>query len=584
MRSAQELQNDLQGVQALLQQGTFLSLSGDEKERLIEDCSKLVRRLEAVAESSLVVGLLGGTGVGKSTLMNALAGSPIAATSYRRPHTDQVLIYHHAAMPLPDALTRSSQPWREITHEADTVRHILLCDLPDFDSLLTAHREKVLQFLEHLDLLIWVTTPEKYADERFYSFLRQVPKARQNFYFVLNKVDLLFPDGEPGTGHSRLSAVMVGFGQHLRGNGVAQPIIYAVSAREGGEASTASPWNDLWNFHHQIFRLRDAKEFTEIKAANLDVEVKQLTEVLEKEVLGLNILHGVLKDAVSELENRRVEWTRMGHEAFQRALARNPEDLLLPAAHTQALVGIGAGFAAAARDWKRLTDRSEKPEKGTADLLLEQAAVQTLQHELERVEHRMTYQALHRGLPASLGDHHASLFEAAAKWQELLRRWQGIVMEALDQQWAPAFTGFRILQYACYLALFVGLLIALSGDAGLINLFDHPSWYGLIGLLSTLIQTLFSPRGFAALGSFLLLQILLGFRFYRRYQKLRQRHTRKLVESLILVLDRVWEEELTALIDELTKNAQQIEGRITALRTIHSANPQQPSKNNLPPS
>ena len=572
MRSAQELQTDLQRVQALLHHGTFLSLSGEEKERLLDDSLKLVRKLEAVAESSLVVGLLGGTGVGKSTLMNALAGTSIAAISHRRPYTDQVLIYHHAAMPLPDALTRSSQPWREITHEADAVRHILLCDLPDFDSLLTAHREQVLQFLEHLDLLIWVTTPEKYADERFYTFLRQVPKARQNFYFVLNKVDLLFPDGEPGTGHSQLSAVMARFSQHLRDNGVDQPILYAVSAREGGEAGTASPWNHLWNFHHQLFRLRDAKELTEIKAANLDVEVKQLTEVLEKEVLGLSMLHGVLEDAVSELENRRAEWARMGEEAFVRALERNPDDFLPQPAPEHALVGIGYGIAAAVRDWKRLTDRSDKPGKG-ADLLPQRAAFQTLQHELERVEHRMTYQALHRGLPAAMGDHQANLIDATAKWQKLTQRWQGIVAESLENDWAPSFRGFRTVQYAAYLALLGCLLVALSGAAALTNLFEHPSWYGLFGLVATLIQTLFSPRGFAALGSFLLLQIFLGVRFYRRYQILWQRHAQKLVESLKLVLNRSWEEELTILIDELTEKAQQVDGRIAALRALRSSNP-----------
>ena len=77
MRSAQELQNDLQDVQRLLRHGALLSLSNGEKERLLEDSLKLVRKLETVAASSLVVGLLGGTGVGKSTLMNALAGAPL---------------------------------------------------------------------------------------------------------------------------------------------------------------------------------------------------------------------------------------------------------------------------------------------------------------------------------------------------------------------------------------------------------------------------------------------------------------------------------------------------------------------------
>ena len=118
VRSAQELQSDLNRIQVLIHEDAFLSLSREEKERLSGDSQELVRKLGHVAESSLVGGLLGGTGVGKSSLMNALACSPIAATSHRRPHTEQVLIYHHAAVPLPDALNRSPYPWREITHEA----------------------------------------------------------------------------------------------------------------------------------------------------------------------------------------------------------------------------------------------------------------------------------------------------------------------------------------------------------------------------------------------------------------------------------------------------------------------------------
>jgi energy-coupling factor transporter ATP-binding protein EcfA2 len=568
--SVHKLQNDLHRVKVLLHQGAFVSLSSEEKERLLEDSLKLVRKLDAVAESSLVVGILGGTGVGKSSLMNAVAGVPIATTSHRRPHTGQVLIYHHTATPLPDALTKSPQPRHPITHEVEAVRHILLCDLPDFDSLLTGHQEQVLQFLEHLDILIWVTTPEKYADERFYTFLRQVPKARQNFYFVLNKVDLLFGDGKPGTGHSQLSTVLARFSQHLRDNGVAQPIIYAVSAREGGDASVASPWNHLWNLHNQIFRLRDAKEMREIKTANLDVEVKQLTEVLEKEVAGLNILHGVIKDSVVELENRRSEWNRMGHEAFLLALARNHEEFLRQPAQTHALVGIGYGIAAVVKDWKRLTERSDERLKST-DLLFQPADLQSLQHELERVEQRMIYQTLHRGLPSSIMDHGANFFDAGAEWAELWQGLQGVVARSLDHRWAQAFSGFRAVQYASYLALFLCLLVALSGDTGLQNLFERPSWYGMVGLISALIQTLFSPKGFAALGSYLLLQTFLGFRFYRHYKKLLQRQAQKFVGALQLVFERVWEEELNILIDRLTQKAQQVDKRIAALRALCSS-------------
>jgi GTP-binding protein EngB required for normal cell division len=568
VRSAQELQNDLHRVQVLLHQGIFLSLSGEEQERLLADSLKLVRKLDAVAESSLVVGLLGGTGVGKSSLMNALACAPIAATSHRRPHTDQVLIYHHAATPLPDTIAKCPLSQHEITHEAETVRHILLCDLPDFDSLLRGHREQVLQFLEHLDILVWVTSPEKYADEMFYTFLRQVPKARQNFYFVLNKVDLLFWNGEPGTGHAQLSTVMARFSQHLRDNGVSQPIIHAVSAREASDASTASAWNHLWNFRNQVFRLRDAKEMREIRAANLDAEVKQLTEVLEKEISGLGILQGVLRDSVFELENRRADWTRIGHDTFQRALERNPEEFVHQPAHLRALVGFGYGIAVLVQDWKRLSKRSDE-RLNSVDLLLAQGTLQALQHELERVENRMAYQALHRGLPSSMGDYGTNLLDAGAEWNALWQRLQGVAIRSLENHGAPpSFRGFRTIQYACYLSLAVCLLLAMIGEAGLRDLFERPSWFGLLGLASAVIQTLFSPKGFAALGSWVLLQILLGLRFYRRYKKLLQRHAQRFIESLKLELDRIWEEELNTLIDHLTQTTQQLEERMAALGAL----------------
>jgi len=106
-------------------------------------------------ESYLTIGLLGGTGVGKSTVMNALAGSEIASASHRRPHTDRVLITARRGRPTIPQLPGEEIPWTLIVHRSDAIRQVLLCDLPDFDSLLGQHRERVIQFLEHLDLLVW---------------------------------------------------------------------------------------------------------------------------------------------------------------------------------------------------------------------------------------------------------------------------------------------------------------------------------------------------------------------------------------------------------------------------------------------
>ena len=78
------------------------------------------------------MGILGGTGVGKSTLINALAESEISCPGDRRPFTDRAVLYRHkdARPDLEDLSHRLRDP--DALHEIDSIRDLVLIDMPDF--------------------------------------------------------------------------------------------------------------------------------------------------------------------------------------------------------------------------------------------------------------------------------------------------------------------------------------------------------------------------------------------------------------------------------------------------------------------
>ena len=130
-----QLQNRIGQVLHLLETPSFQVMSSVDRRDLQDRAVALSQRLASAESEPLTIGLLGGTGVGKSTLLNAFAGSTISDASHRRPWTDHILIYKHEeakGLP-PEKLDRI--PWQEVTHQNTSIGEILLCDLPKHRSL-----------------------------------------------------------------------------------------------------------------------------------------------------------------------------------------------------------------------------------------------------------------------------------------------------------------------------------------------------------------------------------------------------------------------------------------------------------------
>jgi GTP-binding protein EngB required for normal cell division len=149
-----------------------------------------------------VVALAGGTGGGKSSLFNAVCRVQLSAVGVRRPTThspyacvwetrDSEGLLDWLGIPADRRYARESLLDGE---DEAPLRGLVLLDLPDFDSVVEAHRAEVDRLLTLVDLVVWVTDPQKYADQVVHEhYLRAFHRHRDVMVVVLNQADRLSP-------------------------------------------------------------------------------------------------------------------------------------------------------------------------------------------------------------------------------------------------------------------------------------------------------------------------------------------------------------------------------------------------------
>jgi GTP-binding protein EngB required for normal cell division len=154
-----------------------------------------------LSSNHTVVALAGGTGSGKSTLFNALSGATFSPPGVTRPMTRHV----HAcvwgmqgAAPLLDWLGvqrrhRYARASVLDTGESD-LDGLILLDLPDHDSVVTASMAAVDRLSKLADMVIWVLDPQKYADAAVHNrYLIPLAGHAGVFTVALNQIDNLSP-------------------------------------------------------------------------------------------------------------------------------------------------------------------------------------------------------------------------------------------------------------------------------------------------------------------------------------------------------------------------------------------------------
>jgi len=557
--SAIPVREKLELILNFLDHGSLYSAGGKKQSELRTRASELLSSLDQMERTYLTVGLAGGTGAGKSTIINALAAEEISSPSHRRPHTDRIILYRHQAAPAPRFSPRGI-PFVEILHRRDSIRHILLCDLPDFDSIEEQHRTAVSSFLPKLDIVVWMTTPEKYADARFYSFIKESSRSHDNFLFVLNKVDLLFDDMAAGEGYERLSIVAAGLTDNLSKSGITGAFIYAVSALEAlkGEFSA---WNQFMSFRNLLFKHRDAKTVETIKTSNIETETSVLMAALQEEKKVVEASVATVLNIADELKTGPAHACAPPDRLSPPVMITEIHRRFASFSHDHhALMGPGYLVWLAAGSIKRALRGTE----GRSPLPEPEETIAAFHRCIQWTRDRLSHQMMKKNIPEALRKRFTAILMEDDRTRRFRTRSKETISIAFQTRQKPSYRFFKIRQRLCYGFITVLLVIVLGGETAWLRLFSEPGISSLFQMFLAFTNTLFSAEGLAALASYGLMNIFFGFRFFNRHQKFLNRLAQEAARELENALLAGWNAALKETAKDLEEEANLLLSSVSA--------------------
>ena len=188
--------------------------------------ARRIGRRSGFGGSVYVMALAGGTGVGKSSVLNALAGSVVSEVRAVRPTTDNPVAWVAEDR---RAELASLLDWLKVetvvTHANAQLADVAILDLPDVDSVRGEHRAMVDVLLPRIDAVTWIVDPEKYDDARVHLYWRELAPHADRLRFILNKADRL--TAEEG------SQITEDLRARLVADAIDRPVINVVSALDG---------------------------------------------------------------------------------------------------------------------------------------------------------------------------------------------------------------------------------------------------------------------------------------------------------------------------------------------------------------
>ncbi|HYO09786.1 MAG TPA: hypothetical protein VER17_12510 [Tepidisphaeraceae bacterium] len=171
-------------------------------ERFRADAAALLFHLRDRGERPPIVVILGGTGTGKSTMVNRLLGADVSASSFRRTYTAGAIAIaaerHHVphdwlgvqhGQPASIPAKGEADRLLVVTHDADLTRRATLVDTPDLDGDRPQHHAQADRAFRWAEAVVFLVTPEKYQMPELVPYYRLARRYALPALHVMNKVE-----------------------------------------------------------------------------------------------------------------------------------------------------------------------------------------------------------------------------------------------------------------------------------------------------------------------------------------------------------------------------------------------------------
>jgi GTP-binding protein EngB required for normal cell division len=200
-----DLSGRLTALARVIQIGAARSGPEGFSQPLLTEAEQLVARAGErlrLSPNHTVAVLAGGTGSGKSSLFNRMAGADFSAVGVIRPFTKDPHacvwgmdgagpLLEWLGIPHRNRYARSSA----LSEGEASLRGLVLIDLPDHDSVAAGSAVETNRLVGLADLMVWVLDPQKYADASVHRrYLTPLAGHSSVIAVVLNQSDLLTPE------------------------------------------------------------------------------------------------------------------------------------------------------------------------------------------------------------------------------------------------------------------------------------------------------------------------------------------------------------------------------------------------------